>query len=164
MEWDILREGFLLTFNFENRFANIDEALQEIKAIIFRMPHEPIELIQSDSNTQLRHALEFYNVTIEEEDEDLRNINIPKEEGHREVKGPQIDNPDITVPLKTKQVNIGTEAEPKFAKIKDYWGDATIDKDVELLRKYQDLFPSKFLVNDLVLLYDSKFTKFLGNF
>jgi len=34
---------------------------------------------------------------------------------------------------------------PKFAKIKDYWDDATMDKVVELLRKYQDIFPSKFL-------------------
>lgn len=35
-EWDISKEGFLLTFSFEDGFASIDEALQEIKAIIFR--------------------------------------------------------------------------------------------------------------------------------
>lgn len=94
--------------------------------------------------TQLRHALECYNVTTKEEDEDLRNINIPEVEDHCEVQGPQIDNLDITAPLKTKQVNIGTEVEPKFAKIGDYWDDATVDKFVELLREYQDLFPTKF--------------------
>lgn len=55
-----------------------------------------------------------------EEDEDPQNINIPETEGHYEVEGPQIENPDITAPLKTKQVNIGMEAEPKFAKIGDY--------------------------------------------
>lgn len=34
--------------------------------------------------------------------------------------------------------------EPKFAKFWDYWDDVTIDKVVELLQKYQDLFPMKF--------------------
>lgn len=48
------------------------------------------------------------------------------------------------MPMKTKQVNIGTEVEPKFAKIGDYWDDMTVDKVAELLRKYQDLFPTKF--------------------
>jgi len=46
--------------------------------------------------------------------------------------------------LKTKQVNISTEAEPKFAKIGDYWEDATVDKVAELLHEYQDLFHMKF--------------------
>lgn len=46
--------------------------------------------------------------------------------------------------LKTKQVNIGTEAKPKFAKIGDYWDDTTLDKFVELLHEYQDLFPTRF--------------------
>lgn len=56
---------------------------------------------------------------IEEEDEEPRNINIPEIEGHHEVEGLRIENPDITTPLKVRQVNIGTEAEPKFAKIGD---------------------------------------------
>ncbi len=83
-------------------------------------------------------------MTIEEEDEDPQNINIPETEGHREVKGPSIENPDITAPLKTKQVNIGTKVEPKFAKIRDYWDDMMVDKVAELLCEYQDLFPTKF--------------------
>jgi len=45
-----------------------------------------------------------------------------------------------------KQVNIGTEAEPKFAKIGDYWDDAMVDKVTELLHEYQDLFPTKFTI------------------
>ena len=36
------------------------------------------------------------------------------------------------------------EAEPKFAKIGDYWDDETVDKVSELLREYQDLFLTKF--------------------
>ena len=48
------------------------------------------------------------------------------------------------MPVKTKQVNIGTEAKPKFMKIEDYWDDGTMDKVAELLHGYQDLFPTKF--------------------
>jgi hypothetical protein len=54
-----------------------------------------------------------------------------------------IEDPDITAPLKTKQVNIGMEAEPKYAMLGDYWDDAMVDKVAELLREYQDLFPTK---------------------
>ena len=84
-------------------------------------------------------------MTSEGENEDTRNIDISKAKCHREVEGLQIENLDITVPLKTKQVHIGIEAEPKLTKIGDYKDDATVDKAVELLHKYQDFFPTKFL-------------------
>ena len=45
--------------------------------------------------------------------------------------------------LKTKQVNIGMEAEPKYAMFWDYWDGATMDKVAELLHEYQDLFLTK---------------------
>lgn len=102
-------------------------------------------MIQPDWTTQLSHALECYIVTMEEEDEDSRKINILEIEGHREVEGPQLENPDITELLKTRYVNIGMEVEPKFAKIGDYWDDVTVDKVTKLLCEYQDLFPMKFL-------------------
>jgi len=60
-------------------------------------------------------------VTAEEEDEDLRNINIPKTEGNHKVEGLQTENLDITASQKTRQVNIGTEAELKFENIGEYW-------------------------------------------
>lgn len=83
-------------------------------------------------------------MTTKEEDEDPRNINILEVEGHHEVEDPQIENPDISAPFKKKQVNIGTEEELKFVKIGDYWDNSTMDKVVELLCEYQDLFPTKF--------------------
>jgi len=83
-------------------------------------------------------------MTTEVDDEDPRNINIPEAESHYEVEGPQIENIDITAPSKTRQVNIGTKAEPKFANIGDYWDDATVDKVAEFLHEYQDVFPTKF--------------------
>jgi len=57
---------------------------------------------------------------MKEDDKDPRNINILETEGHREVEGPQLENPVITTPLKTRHVNIGMEAKLKFTKIGDY--------------------------------------------
>ena len=37
-EWDILHEGFIMKFSFEDGFDYIDEVLQEVKAVIFRIP------------------------------------------------------------------------------------------------------------------------------
>lgn len=54
-----------------------------------------------------------------------------------------IEDPNINVLLKTKQVNIGMEVEPKYVMLGDYWDDATVDKVAELLCEYQDLFPTK---------------------
>jgi len=48
--------------------------------------------------------------------------------------------------MKTKQVNIGTEAESKFTEIGDYWDDMMVDKVTKLLYEYQDLFPMNFMV------------------
>ena len=36
-EWDILHEGFIMMFSFERESDRIDEALQEVKATIFRI-------------------------------------------------------------------------------------------------------------------------------
>jgi len=44
-EWDILCEGFLLTFMFEDRWWDtVGDALQVVKATILKTPQEPIEL------------------------------------------------------------------------------------------------------------------------
>lgn len=100
-------------------------------------------MLQPEWVTQLSYTLECYNVNIEEDDEDPWKINIPKTEGYHEVQGPLIEDLDITTLLKTKQVNIWMEVEPKYAMIDDYWDDAMVDKIVELLCKYQDLFLTK---------------------
>ena len=76
-EWDILREGFMMRFVFEDEFDSIDEVLQEVKAAIFRISQDPLDLIQLEWATQVSHVLEFYNVTIEYEDEYLRKIKNP---------------------------------------------------------------------------------------
>ena len=133
-----------MTFSFKHGLESIDEALHEIKATIFSILQEPLEWFQPDQSTQLHQALECYNVTINEGDEDPRNINSPESEGQHEVEGPKAEIHDISEPLKTKQVNIGLEAQPKFSNIGDYWDEDTVDKVMNLLREYQDLFPTKF--------------------
>lgn len=86
---------------------------------IFRIPQDPLDLIQLDWTTQLSHTLECYNVTVKEEDEDPTKINIQETEGHYEVEGTKVEKPYIIELLKTREVNIGIGAEPKFAKIGD---------------------------------------------
>ena len=80
---------------------------------------------------------------MEDDDDDPWNINIPETEGSCEIWGPSIEEPNITTPLKMKQVNIGTDEESKYVTVGDYWDDATVDKVVELLNEYQDLFSTK---------------------
>jgi len=51
---DILYEGFMITFSFEDGFDSIDEALQEVKVAILRIPQDPLDPIQQWA-TQLSH-------------------------------------------------------------------------------------------------------------
>eukprot|EP00253_Pinus_taeda_P019155 PITA_19155 len=62
-------------------------------------------------------------------------------EGSHEVCDPKIEDPDITVPLKTKQVNIRTEEEPKYAMVRNYWDDATVEKILLNLKKSTFVIP-----------------------
>jgi len=129
---------------FEDHWLDtVDDALQTVKAAIFKILQEPLGVLQPEGATQLSSVLEGYNVNVEEDDEDPQNLNISEIEGSREIRGPSLEDLDITVPLKTKQVNIGTEVEPKYATFGYYWDDATINKVAELLCEYQDLFPTK---------------------
>jgi len=90
----------------------------------------------------MQHALACYKLAIEggdEEsyDEELRHLDIRETKGEREVQGPELLIPDVTQPVQINKVNIGTEEQPKFANVGDYWDDETISKITELLREYQ---------------------------
>jgi len=37
-EWDVLCQGYLMTFGFEDGFECIDEAFQEVKETILKIP------------------------------------------------------------------------------------------------------------------------------
>lgn len=135
-------DEFELTFNFESDYHEADDVLESIKERIF--DSDPLSMINyPDWFAQLETALECYNLAADEDDEP-HNINIPESEGTREIQGPELEIPEITKNLKTKKINIGTEADPKFASIGDYWDEEIVGNIVDLLRDNQDLFPTKF--------------------
>jgi len=74
VNWENLVEGFRITFNFEDDFPCIESTLHTIRDTIFGNATS-LTWQQPDWITQLEHALECYNIIIEE-DEDLRNIDI----------------------------------------------------------------------------------------
>ena len=68
----------------------------------------------------MHSMMEFYNVSRKPEDDDeLRNINIPEIEGSRDVAAPDVSNDPMSQPLKIRKVNIGTEENQKFASFGD---------------------------------------------
>jgi hypothetical protein len=84
-----------------------------------------------------------YNINIDEDD-DPRKVNITETKGERYVEGPGVEIPFIGQLIKINKVNIGIEQTPMFVNVGNYWDVATIDKIIELLHEYQDLFPTKF--------------------
>ena len=74
---------------------------------------------------------------------ELREVHITEIKGERAVAGLEISH-SFSEPLKTVNVNIGTEEVPKFSSIGDYWDEKTVCKIIELLHEYQDLFSTKF--------------------
>jgi hypothetical protein len=85
-----------------------------------------------------------YNINANEDD-DPRKVNIIETKGQRDIEGPRIELPFIGQPIKIKKFNIGTKKTPKLVNVGDCWDTTTIDKIIELLREYQDLFPTKFI-------------------
>ena len=144
--WPVMIDIFLLMFTFESEYPSIDQALEIIKTKIFDDCTLPV-YAQHDWDIQLEHALECYNFVEEpgDEDENPRSIKILESEGTCEVEGPKIEIPAVTKPIKIKKINIGTETEPKFSSIGDYWDDEMVGHIADLLHDYQDLFPTNFI-------------------
>ena len=46
-------------------------------------------------------------------------------------------------PLKISKFNIGTEENPKFVSVGDYWVEETMAKITDLMHEFQYLFPTK---------------------
>jgi hypothetical protein len=60
------------------------------------------------------------------------------------VEGPSLDLELFVAPIKVKKVNIGTNDNDKMESIRDYWDEQTVERIIELLRGYNDLFPTTF--------------------
>ena len=96
-------------------------------------------------HSHMQPMMECYNVLGEPEDVDeLQNINIPETEGSRDV-APNIPTATMSQPLKIRKVNIGTEENPKFASVGEYWDEETMANIINLLHEFQDIFPTIFL-------------------
>ena len=50
----------------------------------------------------------------------------------------------MSQPLKTRKVNVGTEENPNFSNIGDYWDDETMEQITYLLHGFQYLFLTHF--------------------
>jgi hypothetical protein len=51
----------------------------------------------------------------------------------------------FVAPIKVSKVKIGMNDKPKMESIGEYWDEQTVERIIELLRKYNDLFPTKFI-------------------
>jgi hypothetical protein len=60
------------------------------------------------------------------------------------VEGPYLESEVFVAPIKVKKFNIGTTANPKMASIEDYWDEQIVERIIELLREYNDMFPLTF--------------------
>jgi hypothetical protein len=56
--------------------------------------------------------------------------------------------PDYDHLIKTKKHNIGIEEAPKMAIIGYYWDKEIVTQVVDLLKEYEDLFPTQLLRNE----------------
>jgi hypothetical protein len=78
------------------------------------------------------------------DEDDPRNIQIEEVEVAREVEGPPQESKLFIVLIKVNKVNIGTIENPKMASMGDYWDEQTVERIIELLREYNDMFPKTF--------------------
>ena len=132
VSWVSLADSFVLTFSITEVCPALDAAIN----LIHTKEFDDKEIVehQIDWNEQEANAVECYNLTVDEDD-DPRNINILDSEGHCEVHGRAVESPEVTQPLKTRKVNIGSEETPKYATIRDYWDEAMDVSQVLILAK-----------------------------
>ena len=110
ISWVSLVDSFVLTFSINEVCPALDAAIRLIHTKVF--DDKEIAEYQPDWKEQEANAVECYNLAIDEDD-DPHNINIPESEGHCEVHGLVVESPEVTQPLRTRKVNIGSEEMPK---------------------------------------------------
>ena len=75
--WSLLIEGFQITFGFESEYLEIEDAFGVMRMKLFDDCPLPIDN-HLDWAAQMESMMECYNLTVDEEEEDPRNINIPE--------------------------------------------------------------------------------------
>ena len=98
--WETLKNEFFGTFRLTRGSKVLNEALQDIDAFVFgeSSPYAALEIPTCEK--QIQDIFNYRNITIEECDEDPRNVSILELEGERTVAGPPLHIVDVTKPLK----------------------------------------------------------------
>ena len=125
---------------FQDANLEVHNALQIICDVVLKV--DPIAYpVDPHVHCLMQSMMKCYNLSGEPEDDDeLLNVNIPDSKGSRDVVVLDIPKDSMSQPLKIMKVNIGSEENPKFANIGDYWDEETMAKIMDLLHEFQDLF------------------------
>lgn len=80
------------------------------------------------------------------DEEDPRDLHFEEKEGYCALQGATAGSsaPEYNKPLKSKKYNFGIDEKPKMAIIRDYWDEQIVNQVVDLLKEYQDIFPTSF--------------------
>ena len=65
-------------------------------------------------------------------------------EGEREVESRYLESEEFFAPIKVNKFNIRTNENPKMESIGDYWDEKTVERIIELLCEYSNMFPMTF--------------------
>jgi len=138
-----MTKNFKVTFSFENDNHLIDSTFQVIKNKIFSI--EGSMYSTHIVTATVEEVLHYYNVVEDyQEDEYPRNLQILETNRERTIEGPNLKSAICAKLLRKQKVNISIEDKPKFANIGDYWSYEIVENISNLLREYQDLFPTMF--------------------
>ena len=130
-------DRFVLTFSANKVCPALNVAIRWVHPKVFK--DQEVVKYQPNGKSQETH----YNLAIDE-DNAPRNTGIPESEGHCDVHRSAVEAPEVTQPLKTWTVNIGSKFHPKYATSGDYWDKDTVIKATQLLHECRDLYLMKF--------------------
>ena len=88
--WEILKDEFVGTFSLVGGTEALDEALQDIDALVFDESHPCAAQGAPTWETQMQDIVNCHNLSMEECDEDPRNVSIPELEGEGTVGRPPL--------------------------------------------------------------------------
>ena len=93
VSWDCLVDSFVLTFSTNEVCPALDAAIRLVHTKV--LDAQEIVKYWPDWKAQEAHAVKYYNIAIDEDD-DLRNIGIPESEEYCDIHGPAVEAPEVT--------------------------------------------------------------------
>jgi len=115
-----------------------------VRDVIFEeLEFKIVPSYQKQARQIVKHLLHFYHVAEAEDDPkeyNMCNIQILEVEGEREVEGTKMDLEYYVAPLKIKKIKNGTIENPNMESIGYYLDNQAVERIIELLCEYNDLF------------------------